>query len=305
MAIATAQPASDAKMAVKASSAAATASKGGYTAGIPIGIALWSLITAGYVAFYLHCQHMTVDEFMDYCSWTVPATMMALYLVVVVFLGPKLIKEELTFGGRLKDIMLTYNAYQVICNTWWCASVAWGLYERGQPMLGAKLDRSNTGFNAAFMIYFHYNNKFIEYFDTIFMVLRAKNNQVTFLHVYHHALMGWAWFAVVKTWAGGDSWFGAWANSFIHIMMYAYYFMAAIGVPCPWKKVITKMQLVQFVICFVHGWSVIYYQTTPSWLALFQIYVMTTMFILFSNFYMKQYKNKKPAAAVDGEKKKA
>lgn len=36
----------------------------------------------------------------------------------------------------------------------------------------------------------------------------------------NQGLMMWAWFAVLKHWNGGDSWFGAWVNSFIHVIMY-------------------------------------------------------------------------------------
>lgn len=32
-------------------------------------------------------------------------------------------------------------------------------------------------------------NKIVDFMDTIFMILRKKNHQVTFLHVYHHAIM--------------------------------------------------------------------------------------------------------------------
>ena len=40
--------------------------------------------------------------------------------------------------------------------------------------------------------------------DTVFFVLRKKNNQISFLHVYHHATMFPIWWMGVKWVAGGQ-----------------------------------------------------------------------------------------------------
>ena len=40
--------------------------------------------------------------------------------------------------------------------------------------------------------------------DTVFFVLRKKNNQISFLHVYHHATMFPIWWIGIKWVAGGQ-----------------------------------------------------------------------------------------------------
>ena len=40
--------------------------------------------------------------------------------------------------------------------------------------------------------------------DTVFFVLRKKNNQISFLHVYHHATMFPIWWMGIKWVAGGQ-----------------------------------------------------------------------------------------------------
>ena len=40
-----------------------------------------------------------------------------------------------------------------------------------------------------FGAYTYYTNKYVELLDTIFFALRKKWNQISFLHVYHHAVM--------------------------------------------------------------------------------------------------------------------
>ena len=42
-----------------------------------------------------------------------------------------------------------------------------------------------------------------EFMDTLIMILRKKNNQISFLHVYHHASTFGSWWAAVNFAPGG------------------------------------------------------------------------------------------------------
>ena len=44
----------------------------------------------------------------------------------------------------------------------------------------------------------------MEFADTAFFILRKKNNQLTFLHVYHHSTMFCLWWIGIKWVAGGS-----------------------------------------------------------------------------------------------------
>ena len=48
-----------------------------------------------------------------------------------------------------------------------------------------------------------YFSKLVEFMDTIFFILRKKNSQITFLHVYHHVTMPFIWWIAIKWFAGG------------------------------------------------------------------------------------------------------
>ena len=50
-------------------------------------------------------------------------------------------------------------------------------------------DLDGNGMRMTKIAWLYYINKYIELLDTIFFVMRKKWNQVTFLHVYHHAIM--------------------------------------------------------------------------------------------------------------------
>jgi len=94
--------------------------------------------------------------------------------------------------------------------------------------------------NLHFLVWVHYNNKFVELLDTVFMVLRKKHQQITFLHMYHHLLIIWSWFFVCKYACGGDAYFGMFCNSLIHVFMYSYYGLALLKINTPWKKMVNK-----------------------------------------------------------------
>jgi elongation of very long chain fatty acids protein 4 len=53
-------------------------------------------------------------------------------------------------------------------------------------------------------LWWYYFSKLIEFMDTIFFILRKKDSQVSFLHVYHHATMFPIWWIGVKWVPGGQ-----------------------------------------------------------------------------------------------------
>lgn len=68
-------------------------------------------------------------------------------------------------------------------------------------------------------IWWYYLSKGIEFCDTLFFILRKKNNQLSFLHIYHHSTMFAFWFVGAKWVPGGSSLSAAIVNCFIHIVM--------------------------------------------------------------------------------------
>jgi len=223
-------------------------------------------------------------------SWEIPLIITAIYLVGVVFLGQKYFANRSPMN--VEGYMLVYNFYQTVFNIWSVASFAQEIYRRGLPFAGTLYKPGREEAKLGFIIYCHYQNKFIELLDTVFMVVRKKNDQVSFLHVWHHTIMSWSWLAVLWVNPGGDAYFGSLLNSFIHVVMYSYYLLSALKLPCPWKKYVTMMQLTQFAVIFVQGWYAIYLGSTPTALVLLQQFVMVNMLVLFGKFYADSYSSK-------------
>lgn len=224
-------------------------------------------------------------------SWVWPLMATTTYLVGVVFLGQKYFERREAIN--VEGFMISYNAFQTAFNIWAVASFLAEVYRRGLPFAGTWYKAGPEEARLGFLIYAHYQNKFLELLDTVWMVVRKKNEQVTFLHVWHHTLIMWSWLLVLWVNPGGDAYFGALLNSFIHVVMYGYYLLTALKLPCPWKKYVTILQLSQFSVIFVQGWTAIYLGSTPTWLTLVQQFVMINMLVLFGKFYAESYSKKK------------
>ena len=143
--------------------------------------------------------------------------------------------------------------------------------------------------------------------DTVFFVLRKKNSQITFLHLYHHTLVPIIGYMTVKI-APQAPVIGLFLmfNTFIHSVMYLYYALAAFGPQIQkylwWKKYITQIQLLQFATCFVYGVIMVVLQEgfPPGlfWLGFAQ---NPFFFYMFYDFYKKAYNKNKLAAAAQKE----
>lgn len=188
--------------------------------------------------------------------------------------------------------MVLYNIAQVALNGWMVYRFVDAVVYRGHPFVG---DINTTGTGTDFVIWVHYCDKYLEFFDTYFMVLRGRMDQVSFLHVYHHFSITWAWYAAINLFPGGDSYFGALLNSLIHVLMYSYYALALLKIPCPWKRFLTQAQLLQFATVVVYSvvsvcsWE----REEREWRHLacigIQVWEMGSLFVLFGFFYRRSY----------------
>jgi len=267
-----------------------------------IGVfAAYAYATYAYAFDWSHAkgiENVNARAWIGDLSLALPACATSGYLLFC-FVGPKVMAKREAFDP--KGFMLAYNAYQTAFNVFVLGMFISEIITLKQPAWGSKMPWSdNRSFKILLGVWLHYNNKYLELLDTVFMVARKKTNQLSFLHVYHHALLIWAWWLVCHLMATNDcidAYFGAACNSFIHIVMYSYYLMAALGISCPWKRYITQAQMLQFVIVFVHAVFVLREKHCPATLPWAQMFVMANMLVLFGNFYLKAYSKPKQGKA--------
>lgn len=228
-------------------------------------------------------------------SYKVPLTLTVGYLISLPLLR-EFVDRFVVVDMKLllKESMILYNAGQVVLNAWMVYRFLDAVLLRGHPFVGA-LEAANSG--ATYAVWVHYCDKYLEFLDTYFMVLRGKMDQVSFLHVYHHFTIAWAWWLGIWFWPEGDCYFGALLNSLIHVMMYSYYTMSLLRINCPFKKYLTMAQLVQFTTVVVYSMvSLCVLPSETQWkhyaAITCQCGEMISLFVLFMHFYRKSYSSK-------------
>ncbi|XP_052738342.1 elongation of very long chain fatty acids protein 7-like [Bicyclus anynana] len=244
-------------------------------------------------------------------TWTFEETSLGLaaviisYLILVLKILPSFMKNRQPL--HLKKTLLFYNIFQVFFSFY-----AVFLYTRYIMRHGLIITRCPKGEDLQVVITEimpYFLAKHLDLLDTVFFVLRKKDNQVTFLHVFHHALMvTWAWF--YRFYHPTDHFVVVGLiNSFVHVLMYAYYGISSLGPDYAkyvwWKKHLTKVQLIQFILVEAS----LYFQQKltpcpiPSLFHYFSVSSIASFFILFMNFYLKSYfsksKKKTPEKGVE------
>ncbi|GBM81109.1 Elongation of very long chain fatty acids protein 7 [Araneus ventricosus] len=90
--------------------------------------------------------------------------------------------------------------------------------------------------------------KIIVFLLQVIFVLRKKDSQIIFLHVFHHTTVPVIAWLGVSYGPGGYNSFFPMVNSFVHVWMYLYYGLASLGPESQkylgWKKYLTSLQLV-------------------------------------------------------------
>ncbi|XP_077580391.1 elongation of very long chain fatty acids protein 1a [Stigmatopora nigra] len=255
------------------------------------------------------CDPRIKDYPMVHCpAWM--TTLLVGYVIFAVYLGPRLMANRKPF--QLNTAMVVYNFGMVAFNAFivyefmmsgWGTTYSWrcDLIDPSNSPQALRMVR------VAWMFFF---SKFIELFDTVFFVLRKKQNQITFLHVFHHSFMPWSWWwGVMLTPVGGMGSFHAMVNSMVHVIMYTYYGLSAVGPRFQkflwWKKYMTGIQLTQFIVVSIHISQYYFMEKcdyqVPLWIHLIWMYGVL-FFFLFSNFWLQAYIRGKRLPATEPQK---
>lgn len=179
-----------------------------------------------------------------------------IYLYLIKWLLPKLMRPLKPF--EMQWTIRGYNLLMVLSNMYAFYQGA-RLLNFGAKCFGCEIiDENDT--SAERMELLHYGwlfmmSRLVEWLDTVFFVLRKKDRQVTKLHVFHHSFVPMLCWIYLKYNPGYTVAFFPFVNTFVHTIMYSYYLLATFGPKMQpylwWKKYLTWLQIVQFVLILV------------------------------------------------------
>lgn len=218
--------------------------------------------------------------------------------ILFVWLAPRYMANRPAFN--LKPLIIIYNFAMVALSAYMCTEFFLTSTSLGYSYFCQGVDWSYptdpVNMRLVNVHWLFFMSKIIELADTVFFILRKKDNQVTFLHVYHHATMIVNWWLAAKYIPVGQSFFVGMINSWIHTLMYVYYALAALGPSMQkylwWKKHMTTLQLVQFIAVISHTSYNKFVRTDCDYPSLYNtivFYYAWSMVILFSHFFYTAY----------------
>ena len=150
--------------------------------------------------------------------------------------------------------------------------------------------------------YLYFLNKFVEFADTFFFIARKKFRNVNRLQLIHHSIMPIYGFALTRWLPGGHETFVGMFNSFVHVIMYSYYFLAALGPHMQkylwWKRYLTRLQIFQLSCILIKSMVLILGVSEcgyPWQFSVVSALLMVLFLYLFAEFYVQEYTTKKAA----------
>jgi hypothetical protein len=210
--------------------------------------------------------------------------------------GPKFMENRTPFN--LTQIIRIYNIYQITgClffivksfQTGFSFKHTWKCFD--EPKFVGYLDEN-------LVITYSYQSQFLllrlsEFLETIFFILRKKFNQVSILHVYHHISVPFLFWLFLKYSGGRMEIFIVVINSYVHVLMYGYYFLSSFQKYQKYtrliKPCITAIQIIQLFIIFIHSVIALLPGCHATWLFILQAINVGFLIVMFLKFYLKNF----------------
>ncbi|XP_054929991.1 very long chain fatty acid elongase 7-like isoform X2 [Dermacentor andersoni] len=224
-------------------------------------------------------------------------TVLACYAYFVKIWGPRMMKNAKPF--ELRKTILFYNAAMVLANLAIATRVGYYAFVTGHYNLflqGPDLSSRPTTMLLLQVSWWYLVLRLSECIETVFFVLRKKFNQVSGLHVFHHVSVSFCTYFYITYGGFSIACFETVFNASVHVLMYSYYFLAALGPQVQrhlwWKRYLTRLQLVQFIFMIVRNVCLVFTLGVPYFsLPLFMLSQCFIFFVQFLSFYIRSYKS--------------
>lgn len=143
-----------------------------------------------------------------------------------------------------------------------------------------------------------YLSKYTDCFETVLFVARKRSHMVNSYHLFHHSMMPFIIWVMVKYFPSGHSGFFGNINPWVHIVYYSYYMTKQLYPPIKqifwWFRTFSiTFQVGQFFLVILHALQLLFRNPCnyPMSYSYFVLTITTTFYLIF----MYQYKWRKGA----------
>jgi len=239
------------------------------------------------------------DQYFHLCATFAVIALIGVYLWFVLSFGPEFMKNRDPYN--VTDLIRLYNAFQVVACTifvvkaWQIGFTIKYLWKCERFEFFNDLTRLEVSIGYWLFLIL----RCIEFIETVFFVVRKKQTQATFLHIFHHIGSVLMTFLFIIMEAEYMAIYIAIINSCVHMVMYSYYFFSSfqnkklLEVMQRIKPFITVLQLVQFIIVIVHLTIAILPSCGASYFFHLQLINFIVLTFLFGQFFVQTYIKKR------------
>ena len=222
------------------------------------------------------------------------ATSIVAYLVLVGFVSPPAVPPAI-----LRPVAAVHSLVLLALSLLMSAGAALSIAAAPSPHDAVFCLAPGTPARGPLFFWAHvaYLSKFLEFGDTLLILLSGSRHRrrLSGLHVFHHAtavVMGRVWLDTSQSLTTAV----VFVNSSVHVVMYGYYFLSAVGRRPRWKRAVTSIQMLQFVIG-VSMWlrtAFLHFVSSSGgcsgfWGSAFNAVFGVSLFALFLDFHAKNY----------------
>jgi elongation of very long chain fatty acids protein 4 len=211
--------------------------------------------------------------------------------------------EKKKEGNSIWLFQIVYNVSQVaLCGYMVYGAIATYIKQGLSPICNpVDWDDADMGY----WTWVFYMSKYLDFFDTVQIVVRRKWKQLSFLHVYHHVSILLVYWMLVHVGHYGEIYLTIVLNGTIHFFMYFYYANTLVGIRPWWKKYLTMGQMVQFMMMNAQAAYLLWFGCPypPRVVAFYLIYIQS-LFWLFKAFFNSTYKKSERGAKEGADAKK-
>lgn len=242
-------------------------------------------------------------------NWRTPCVAAFIYMTYVKHMNArceKLLPKKRNLLSLITFVMVIHNLLLSAFSMYIFKETGPFIYKRYKSvdLITFCTDPDNTILNyIEYYAWLFHVSKIYEVADTIIVHLNSRPSM--FLQYFHHtgAIFATYLFLISKT---HIVWIFVVLNSLVHSIMYLYYFLSVFRIRLKIKKLITAMQMTQFIVGYLllacHFYNGFKFDSNPKLFTIqfsavtFNVLYVLALFILFKAFFEKTYKKKEESS---------